>query len=213
MLTSTTHLFRQYLTKDKSLPRVVHSKTPETFIDPNAHVASQLAQKPAIVAKAYIEIPVSQSTSKELRRHFLKNLERLGGPPIKLSNDIDETSPPVSFNFINSNIIGEGVKVLDEGFMSGCSCREENGRNCGCEYRHCACLQQSARDENGDVHFPYSAKRWRGCLRPFYLNSRHHIYECNKECNCKENCKNKVVQHGRKVPLEIFKTQNRGWGK
>ena len=98
--------------------------------------------------------------------------------------------------------------------MSGCNCRVENGRNCGCEYRTCSCLQHSATDGKGDHHFTYSAAiLGRGCLRPFYLNSRHHIYECNKNCNCRDNCKNKVVQHGRQVPLEIFKTENRGWGK
>ena len=156
----------------------------------------------------------SPSTAKALRRQFLRNLALLTGPPVKLINDIDDSSPPVSFNFINSSIIGEGVETVDEGFMSGCNCRPENGRNCGCEYRYCSCLTLSAKDEKGNHHFPYSAStQQRGTLRPFYLNSRHHIYECNKNCNCRDNCKNKVVQHGRQVPLEIFKTVNRGWGK
>lgn len=133
---------------------------------------------------------------------------------MRLINEIDDSSPPVSFVFVNSSVIGDGVETVDEGFMSGCNCRVENGRNCGCEYRTCSCLQHSATDGKGDHHFPYSASNlFRGCLRPFYLNSRHHIYECNKNCNCRDNCKNKVVQHGRQVPLEIFKTENRGWGK
>lgn len=160
------------------------------------------------------EIPVAQSNTKELRRHFLRNLDLLTGPSVRLINEIDDSSPNLSFTFVNSSIIGEGVETVDEGFMSGCTCRVENGRNCGCEYRYCSCLQHSAIDGSGNHHFPYSAAvRDRGCLRPFYLNSRHHIYECNKNCNCQSNCKNKVVQHGRQVPLEIFKTEDRGWGK
>ncbi len=151
---------------------------------------------------------------KELRRLFLKNLSRLKGPRVTVVNQIDDSSPPVDFDFINENIYGEGVEVVDKAFMSGCNCKIENGRNCGCEFRYCSCLQLSARDSTGNVHFPYSAgKSDYGCLRTFYLHSRHHIYECNSNCNCLANCKNKVVQHGRRIPLEIFKTESRGWGQ
>lgn len=147
------------------------------------------------------------------QRQFLKKLERLRGPPVSLINEFDDSSPPLSFTFVNESVIGKNVERIDEEFMSGCECREENGRNCGCEYRSCHCLQQSDKDDNGNVHFPYFASRenW-GCLRPVYLNSRNHIYECNKKCSCRANCKNRNVQHGRQVPLEIFKTTNRGWG-
>lgn len=63
--------------------------------------------------------------------------------------------------------------------------------------------------------FPY--KRPQGEHRPqtlqrFYLESRHAIYECNVNCNCGPACKSRVVQKGRRVPLTIFKTPNRGWG-
>lgn len=151
---------------------------------------------------------------RELRRLFLQNLRTIRGPRVTVSNKIDDTSPPVDFNFINENIYGVGVVPVDKAFMSGCNCKIENGRNCGCEFRYCGCLQLSARDANGDVHFPYSAgKSDYGCLRNYYLQSRHHIYECNSNCNCLDNCKNKVVQHGRRIPLEIFKTETRGWGQ
>ena len=36
--------------------------------------------------------------------------------------------------------------------------------------------------------------------------------ECNKYCTCGPNCRNRVVQKGRKVVLEIFKTDDKGWG-
>ena len=97
--------------------------------------------------------------------------------------------------------------------MSGCTCRKENGRHIGCEYLYCECLDDSALNDDGKRVFPYSAsKADYGCLRDFYLKARHHIYECNQLCNCESNCKNRVVQHGRTVPLQIFKTKNRGWG-
>jgi [histone H3]-lysine9 N-trimethyltransferase SUV39H len=51
-------------------------------------------------------------------------------------------------------------------------------------------------------------------LRSSYLNSRVPIYECHEECSClKEVCPNRVVERGRKVPLQVFRTtDNRGWG-
>jgi [histone H3]-lysine9 N-trimethyltransferase SUV39H len=49
-------------------------------------------------------------------------------------------------------------------------------------------------------------------LVQFYREQRHPIYECNVKCHCGPVCKSRVVQKGRKVPLTIFKTKDRGWG-
>ncbi|EIN14044.1 SET domain-containing protein [Punctularia strigosozonata HHB-11173 SS5] len=38
------------------------------------------------------------------------------------------------------------------------------------------------------------------------------IFECNYRCACYDECKNRVVQHGRKVALNIMKTPRKGWG-
>lgn len=50
-------------------------------------------------------------------------------------------------------------------------------------------------------------------LDGFYLESRNVLYECNPKCKCGPKCKNRLVQKGRTVSLEIFKTQQRGFGK
>jgi histone-lysine N-methyltransferase SUV39H len=65
--------------------------------------------------------------------------------------------------------------------------------------------------------FPYysgdTKVRRTGSLVPFYLNSRRPIYECNDNCKCGPYCRNKNVQFGRMVELEIFRTGDvRGWG-
>jgi histone-lysine N-methyltransferase SUV39H len=115
------------------------------------------------------------------------------------------------------------------------------GRDIGCEYtQKCDCLEYAAVDENrikgpeekaaynlaleigGSTigfpkKFPYFAAGTKiqraGCLVPFYLNSRRPIYECNDKCKCGPHCRNKNVQFGRTVELEIFKTASRrGWG-
>lgn len=39
------------------------------------------------------------------------------------------------------------------------------------------------------------------------------MYECNKRCRCNpQMCTNRLVQHGLQVRLQLFKTQNKGWG-
>src|ERR1700761_5769690 len=63
--------------------------------------------------------------------------------------------------------------------------------------------------------FPYHAPKGPGypqTLVQFYREQRYPIYECNVNCRCGSVCKSRVVQKGRKVPLTIFKTTDRGWG-
>ena len=83
----------------------------------------------------------------------------------------------------------------------------------GCEYVYCECIDDSAR--GGELYgVPYYATgQKKGTLREMFLKTRYAIYECNELCNCDESCKTRVVQKGRQVSLEIFKTKNRGWGK
>ncbi|XP_022793783.1 histone-lysine N-methyltransferase SETDB1-like [Stylophora pistillata] len=45
----------------------------------------------------------------------------------------------------------------------------------------------------------------------FYLLSPR-IYECNQNCACASQCFNRVVQNGIQLRLQVFKTENRGWG-
>ena len=160
-----------------------------------------------------IKVPPLQPSPAECRRIFLENLSVLDR--VTLVNNVDESSPPLGFKFIRQCVLGTGVKPTTDEFMFGCTCRKDNGRNIGCEYLACECIEDSARNADGRKVFPYSAgKNDFGCLRSFYLQGGYHIFECNQRCNCESNCKNRIVQHGRTVSLEIFKTNNnRGWGK
>ena len=38
------------------------------------------------------------------------------------------------------------------------------------------------------------------------------IYECNKFCQCNKTCLNRVAQNPIRIPLQVFKTDRRGWG-
>lgn len=132
-----------------------------------------------------------------------------------IRNDINDSEPPTNFKFIEESVFCVGTIPPDPEARYGCTCRAENGRSVGCEYRSCSCLEDVAQNADGTpIGFPYHAVGGkRGCLRNVYLDKREHIYECNPLCSCPPHCKNKVVQHGRQIPLEIFKTQHRGWGE
>ena len=148
------------------------------------------------------------------RQVFRQRLTQVKGPALTLFNDVDEDRSPLQFRFIEECVCTHGTARVSEEFQHGCKCYPDNGRNMGCEYLSCDCLDDSAKAFNGKKMFPYAASgEQKGCLRNPILNTRNHIFECNVRCSCQLNCKNRVVQHGRQVPLEIFKTQARGWGQ
>lgn len=174
----------------------------------------------------------------QIRAKFLRRLDALFGPRVSFVNVNDPTTPSLDFEFIQENEIGEGVEVQPDELIVGCEkCRPDMGQNRGCEYtQKCDCLEFAAVDEarlNDEQRalfearkkagvddtaglpkrFPYlSTGRHAGCLVNFYLDQRHIIYECNESCNCGPKCKNRNVQHGRQVELEIFKTPHPFFG-
>ncbi|KAF2401350.1 SET domain-containing protein [Trichodelitschia bisporula] len=171
----------------------------------------------------------------KIRYEFIRRLLALrGAKPVRLVNTKDLSTPPLKFEFINQYIYREGVHQPDPGTVEGCvSCRENMGAACGCEYtKLCECLEYAEVNvskltegervkldkitrQGGSTlglpkRFPYS--REQGILVTAYLDSRYPIYECNERCICGPICKTRMVQHGRQVGLEIFKTATRGWG-
>lgn len=196
-----------------------HTDAPEKAPSPSLSTPLLPAKQYAsavIVRSAQRVNPTPEETTQ--RQIFLQNLSIL--PGVTLVNNLDNSSPPTTFRFIKESVLGQGVERAPDEYMAGCTCAKKHGRNLGCAYLDCCCIEDSALDKYGKRQFPYSGPSNRdggnpkqGCLRNFYIESRNHLYECNKRCDCAQDCKNRVVQHGRKVRVEIFKTSNRGWGK
>lgn len=132
--------------------------------------------------------------------------------PIYIINKVDNETLPKNFRFIENSILLPGVSLSDDGFRIGCEC-EEDGE---CKRAGCGCLSDmNVEDSDADkkVYVYHSFGPNRGCLRSSNLDSRAPIYECHSQCGCTEQCPNKVVDRGRRIPLQIFRTEDgRGWG-
>ncbi|XP_007460299.1 PREDICTED: histone-lysine N-methyltransferase SETDB1 isoform X1 [Lipotes vexillifer] len=127
--------------------------------------------------------------------------------PLSCVNEID-TTPPPQVAYSKERIPGKGVFInTGPEFLVGCDCKD------GCRDKSkCAChqltIQATACTPGGQINSNsgYQYKRLEECLPTG-------VYECNKRCNCDPNmCTNRLVQHGLQVRLQLFKTQNKGWG-
>ncbi|KAL7266370.1 hypothetical protein RUND412_011085 [Rhizina undulata] len=127
---------------------------------------------------------------------FQEKLNKIKGPPVKLVNTVDEVQlPPLTFEFINKLRLGQGVPEHQPEFGWGCDCPIG-----GCQLGACQCIQDLS-----EKKFAYSHGK---ANRDSVLV----IIECNQHCGCGPSCRNRVVQKGRKLPFEIFKTEKKGWG-
>lgn len=155
--------------------------------------------------------------------------------PISIVNETNDDSLPENFQFVNVRLFREGVAAAEDSFRSGCSC-DEIGHDC--QFHGCSCLEdivyeaaatpartvfnantasstngREAGDSDGLIYPYYTSGRNAGLLRPEFLDSTDPLYECHQSCACSASCPNRVVERGRTVPLEIFKTTDRGWGR
>ncbi|XP_020600139.1 histone-lysine N-methyltransferase family member SUVH9-like [Phalaenopsis equestris] len=113
--------------------------------------------------------------------------------PVSLYNDLDDDQDPLQFEYLARPIYPPDVqeKFNGEG-NGGCECRTNCSDNC-----YCATL-------NGG-EFAYGGS---GVL----LRGKPLIYECGIACQCPLSCPNRVSQKGLKHQLEVFRSNETGWG-
>lgn len=110
--------------------------------------------------------------------------------PVSAVNAIDKEYP-VQFKYITKLIYPFQHHPSPP---SGCDCIN------GCsDSDECACAVKNG----GEIPFNHS-----GAI----VEAKPLVYECGPSCKCPPSCHNRVSQHGIKFPLQIFKTEARGWG-
>ncbi|KAA1475194.1 SET domain-containing protein, partial [Dentipellis sp. KUC8613] len=125
-------------------------------------------------------------------------------PPIRVVNDFDdEPTPPWEFHYSNHMWHARGVPPPDLQNLRGCGCEgvcDPRSKTCSCMIRQQKYLEETA---------------IQGCIYDDRGRLKVHdypIFECNDLCGCLDECKNRVVQHGRKCEIDIRKTEKKGWG-
>ncbi|XP_035265910.1 histone-lysine N-methyltransferase SETDB2 [Anguilla anguilla] len=117
---------------------------------------------------------------------------------VQLWNAVDE-GRPARFRYRSQCWLRGCLPGAGPVYASCCDCAD------GCaDPRTCACLQLSLRPApNAQLY------RFRRLPRPLPSG----LYECGPWCGCdRARCQNRVVQHGLQVRLQVFRSQDRGWG-
>ncbi|XP_077417801.1 histone-lysine N-methyltransferase EHMT1-like isoform X5 [Vanacampus margaritifer] len=118
--------------------------------------------------------------------------------PINCVNGVDNEPYPGNFKYIPDNCVTSSVNInKDITQLQHCSCTDD------CSSNTCACGQLSLQcwyDSEGRL------------LLDFCQQDPPVLFECNHACSCWRTCKNRVVQNGVKVRLQLFKTKRMGWG-
>ncbi|XP_072034491.1 histone-lysine N-methyltransferase SETDB1-B-like isoform X2 [Amphiura filiformis] len=126
--------------------------------------------------------------------------------PVSCVNELD-SSPLPSVEYVAHRLPSGGTVInTDPEYLMCCDCTD----NC-MDKSKCACWQLTI--ESTAVNPSGTKDKKAG-----YMNRRliEHlptgIFECNKRCKCNQQCHNRVVQHGIKLRLQVFKTNKKGWG-
>ncbi|CAM0951106.1 unnamed protein product [Alopecurus aequalis] len=110
--------------------------------------------------------------------------------PICVINTVDDMQP-APFKYTTKVIYPPSYAKEPP---KGCDCTD------GCsDSNRCACAVKNG----GEIPFNFN-----GAI----VHAKPLIYECGPSCRCPPTCHNRVSQHGVKIPLEIFKTGETGWG-
>ncbi|XP_037656530.1 histone-lysine N-methyltransferase SETMAR [Choloepus didactylus] len=121
--------------------------------------------------------------------HGLENLPVSAWPP---------KSEPAPFQYTPDHVIGPGADMDPTQItFPGCICLKTP-----CLPGTCTCLRH---EKNYDDN---------SCLRDIGLEVKYTqpVFECNIMCQCSDQCKNRVVQRGLQLQLQVFKTDKKGWG-
>jgi histone-lysine N-methyltransferase SETDB1 len=152
-----------------------------------------------------VSLSTNPAVSNEKPPVYIEDLSKgEEAKPISCVNEIDNEQPP-NVKYISSRLT-EGVDInVDPTFLVCCDCTDD------CQDKEsCACFQltREAAEAVGidcDTDVGYTFRRIQNARRTA-------IYECNSRCKCSARCANRVVQNGIQIRLQVFKTQQKGWG-
>ncbi|XP_072331617.1 histone-lysine N-methyltransferase EHMT2 isoform X3 [Scyliorhinus torazame] len=134
-------------------------------------------------------------TEKIVSRDIARGYENV---PIPCVNAVDAETSPEDYKYISENCETSTMNIdRNITHLQHCTCLDD------CSSSNCLCGQLSIRcwyDKDGRL------------LQEFNKIEPPLIFECNQACSCWRSCKNRVVQSGIKVRLQLYRTEKMGWG-
>ncbi|XP_069465813.1 histone-lysine N-methyltransferase EHMT1 isoform X2 [Ambystoma mexicanum] len=128
-------------------------------------------------------------------RDIARGYERI---PIPCVNGVDSEPNPTNYKYVSQNCVTSPMNVdRNITHLQYCVCIDD------CSSSNCMCGQLSMRcwyDKSGQL------------LPEFNMMEPPLIFECNHACSCWRTCRNRVVQNGLRVRLQLYRTKNMGWG-
>ncbi|XP_033121220.1 uncharacterized protein LOC117120307 isoform X2 [Anneissia japonica] len=118
--------------------------------------------------------------------------------PIQVVNAVDDFSFPKDFLYVAHSCEKSSLNIDRRIIhMKGCNCEDD------CSLEECFCAHSSSKcwyNKDGKL------------VDEFNYQDPPLIFECGRACSCWTTCKNRVVQHGIRCHLQLFRTNQMGWG-
>uniref|UniRef100_A0A8C8G8B1 Euchromatic histone-lysine N-methyltransferase 1b n=1 Tax=Oncorhynchus tshawytscha TaxID=74940 RepID=A0A8C8G8B1_ONCTS len=139
-----------------------------------------------------------RNSSIAVSQTFIDIARGYEGVPVPCVNSVDSEPCPDNYKYVPDNCVTSPMNI-DKNIthLQYCVCKDD------CSSSSCMCGQLSLRcwyDKDGRL------------LPEFCREEPPLIFECNHACSCWRTCKNRVVQNGLRVRLQLFRTSRMGWG-
>uniref|UniRef100_A0A7N6BF60 Euchromatic histone-lysine N-methyltransferase 2 n=1 Tax=Anabas testudineus TaxID=64144 RepID=A0A7N6BF60_ANATE len=156
---------------------------------------------PLTLARPDTPVWVALQINRKLRRGITNRIDIAQGyenVPIPCVNAVDDEGCPSDYKYVSENCETSAMNIdRNITHLQHCSCTDD------CSSSNCLCGQLSIRcwyDKDQRL------------LQEFNKIEPPLIFECNMACSCYRTCKNRVVQAGIKVRLQLYRTEKMGWG-
>uniref|UniRef100_A0A671WLN6 Euchromatic histone-lysine N-methyltransferase 2 n=1 Tax=Sparus aurata TaxID=8175 RepID=A0A671WLN6_SPAAU len=162
---------------------------------------------PLTLARPDTPVWVALQINRKLRRGITNRIPRscssdvaqgYENVPIPCVNAVDDEGCPSDYKYVSENCETSAMNIdRNITHLQHCGCTDD------CSSSNCLCGQLSIRcwyDKDQRL------------LQEFNKIEPPLIFECNMACSCYRTCKNRVVQAGIKVRLQLYRTEKMGWG-
>lgn len=127
---------------------------------------------------------------------FILNLKGDHTEALRVVNDVSCDPFPYNFTLVNSNLVPEGLEMKAD----GCQCTE------------CCCCSENCSHNKKKQKLAYRIDKKIQKQTVNMKNEKLIIHECNKNCKCGPDCRNRVVQMGSDAKLELcYSINGCGW--